>query len=126
MTKQRESAQQPNREQLLQMAISTAKAGNKDGARVMLRQVLSEDKRNERALLWMALIARNNKERRQWLMRVLDVNPDNEQARKQIKRMDYEASAQQNRVLLVFGVVVGVLFVLMLVVVIALFSGGGA
>lgn len=126
MTKQRESAQQPNREQLLQMAISTAKAGNKDGARVMLRQVLSEDKRNERALLWMALIARNNKERRQWLMRVLDVNPDNEQARKQIKRMDYEASAQQNRVLLIFGVVVGVLFVLMLVVVIALFSGGGA
>ena len=126
MTKQSESAQQPNREQLLQMAINTAKAGNKDGARVMLRQVLSEDKRNERALLWMALISRNTKERRQWLMRVLDVNPDNEQARKQLKRMDYQTSAQQNRVLLIFGVVVGVLFVLMLVVVIALFSGGGA
>jgi thioredoxin-like negative regulator of GroEL len=126
MTKQRESAQQPNREQLLQMAINTAKAGNKDGARVMLRQVLSEDKRNERAMLWMAQIARNAKERRQWLVRVLDVNPDNEQARKQLKRMDYQTSAQQNRVLLIFGVVVGVLFVLMLVVVIAVFSGGGA
>ncbi len=126
MTKQREGSQQPNREQLLQMAISTAKVGNKDGARVMLRQVLSEDKRNERALMWMAQIARNNKERRQWLKRVLDANPDNEQARKQLKRMDYETSAQQNRVLLIFGVVVGVLFILMLVVVIALFSGGGA
>jgi Tfp pilus assembly protein PilF len=125
MTKQSDSAQ-PNREQLLQMAINTAKAGNKDGARVMLRQVLSEDKRNERAMMWMAQIARNAKERRQWLVRVLDVNPDNEQARKQLKRMDYETSAQQNRVLLIFGVVVGVLFVLMLIVVIAVFSGGGA
>ena len=125
MTKQRESAQ-PNREQLLQMAINTAKAGNKDGARVMLRQVLSEDKRNERAMIWMAQIARNAKERRQWLVRVLDVNPDNEQARKQLKRMDYQTSAQQNRVLLIFGVVVGVLFVLMVIVVIAVFSGGGA
>lgn len=125
MTKQRENAQQPNREQLLQMAINTAKAGNKDGARVMLRQVLSEDKRNERAMLWMAQIARNTKERRQWLVRVLDINPDNEQARKHLKRMDYETSAQQNRVLLVFGVVVGVLFVLMIVVVIAVFSGRG-
>jgi thioredoxin-like negative regulator of GroEL len=125
MSKQRESAQ-PNREQLLQMAISTAKAGNKDGARVMLRQVLSEDKRNDRAMLWMAQIARNNKERRQWLVRVLDVDPDNEQARKQLKRMDYQTSAQQNRVLLIFGVVVGVLFVLMIVVVIAVFSGRGA
>ena len=44
--------QQPNREQLLQMAINSAKSGNRDGARMMLRQVLSEDKRNERAMMW--------------------------------------------------------------------------
>ena len=121
MTKRSESAQ-PNREQLLQMAVTTAKAGNRDGARVMLRQVLSEDRRNERAMLWMAKVARSSKERRQWLKRVLDVNPDNEVARKQIKRMDYQTSAQQNRILLVFGVVAGVLFVLLLVVVVALLS----
>jgi hypothetical protein len=120
MSKQTES-QQPNREQLLQMAISTAKAGNRDGARVMLRQVLSEDRRNERAMLWMAATARSNQERRQWLERVLDINPDNEQAKTQLKRMNYRASAQQNRVLLVFGVVVGVLFVLLLVVLAAAF-----
>ena len=121
MTKRSESAQ-PNREQLLQMAVTTAKAGNRDGARVMLRQVLSEDRRNERAMLWMAKVSRSSKERRQWLKRVLDVNPDNEVARKQIKRMDYQTSAQQNRILLVFGVVAGVLFVLLLVVVVALLS----
>lgn len=107
------------------MGIRAAKAGNKDAARIAFEQVLTQDKRNERAMMWMAQIARNSKERRQWLVRVLDVNPDNEHARKQLKRMDYEASAQQNRMLLIFGVVVGVLFVLMIVVLIAVFSRGG-
>lgn len=119
-----ESNQQPNREQLLQMAINSAKSGNKDGARVMLRQVLTEDKRNERAMLWMANVSRNKAESRQWLERVLDINPDNEQAQRLLKKMDYQASAQQNRMLLIFGVVVGVLFVLLLVVVVALVLGG--
>ena len=120
-----ESNQQPNREQLLQMAINSAKSGNKDGARVMLRQVLAEDKRNERAMLWMANISRNKAESRQWLERVLSTNPDNEQARKLLEKMDYQTSAQQNRVLLIFGVVVGVLFVLLLVVVVVLALAGG-
>lgn len=119
-----ESNQQPNREQLLQMAIGSVKAGNKDGARVMLRQILAEDKRNERAMLWMANVARNKAERRQWLERVLDVNPDNDQARSNLSKMNYRTSAQQNRTLLIFGVVVGVLFVLLLVVVAVLLIGG--
>ncbi|MAS37077.1 MAG: hypothetical protein CL610_23965 [Anaerolineaceae bacterium] len=122
MSKKQDSGQQPNREQLLQMAVNTAKAGNKEGARVMLRQVLSEDRRNERAMLWMAKIARSSKERRQWLKRVLDINPDNEAAKTQLKRMDYQTSAQQNRILLIFGVVVGVLLVLMVIVFLALSS----
>jgi lipopolysaccharide biosynthesis regulator YciM len=112
--------QQPNREQLLQMAINSAKSGNRDGARMMLRQVLSEDKRNERAMMWMANIARSKAERRQWLERVLDVNPDHGQAQALVNKMQYRASAQQNRTLLIFGVVVGVLVVLMIVVVVAI------
>ncbi|MBZ0304364.1 MAG: hypothetical protein K8J31_31800 [Anaerolineae bacterium] len=115
------SSQQPNREQLLQMAVNSARAGNKEGARVMLRQVLNEDRRNARAMLWMAKIARTTKERRQWLERVVDIDPDNEQAKVQLKRMSYQTSAQQNRVLLIFGVVVGVLFVLLLVVLVGVF-----
>ena len=119
-----ESNQQPNREQLLQMAINSAQAGNRDGARVMLRQVLSEDKRNERAMLWMANIARSKAERRQWLERVLDVNPDNNKARALLRKMEYQASAEQNRTLLIFGVVAGVLFVLLLVVVVIVLISG--
>ncbi len=115
-----DASQSPNREQLLQMAVSTAKSGNREGARVMLRQILSEDRRNERAMLWMARIATSASERRQWLERVLDVNPDNEQAQTQLRKMKYRRSAQQNRTILIFGVVVGVLVVLTLAVLIIL------
>lgn len=107
---------QPNREELLQMAIRTAKAGNREGARVMLRQVLSEDKRNERALMWMAKIATNKSERRQWLERALDINPENSQARSALKKMQYRRSARENRTLVIFGVVVVVLVILAIVV----------
>lgn len=102
------------------MAIRSAKAGNKEGARVMFRQVLSEDKRNERAMIWMAQIAPNKAERKQWLERVIGVNPDNEQAKQALKKMAYKRSARENRTLLIFGVVAGVLLVLLLVVVVAI------
>ena len=107
---------QPNREELLQMAIRTAKAGNREGARVMLRQVLSEEKRNERAMMWMAKIATNKGERRQWLERALDINPENSQARSALKKMQYRRSARENRTLVIFGVVVVVLIILAVVV----------
>ncbi len=103
---------QPNREELLQMAISSAKTGNKEGARVMLRQVLSEDKRNERALMWMAKIAKTKSERSQWLERVLEVNPENTQAKSTLKKMTYKSSARENRTILIFGVAAGVLVLL--------------
>ncbi|MBZ0287193.1 MAG: hypothetical protein K8I30_06230 [Anaerolineae bacterium] len=110
---------QPNREELLQMAIRTARDGNKEGARMMFRQVLSEDKRNERAMIWMAQIAESKSERKQWLERALSVNPDNEQVKAALKKMAYKRSARENRTLLIFGVIVGVLIVLMVIILIA-------
>jgi hypothetical protein len=108
--------QQPNREELLQMGMRAAKAGNKDAARMMFQRVLTEDKRNERALMWMAQIADSKEERNKWLNRVLLVNPDNEKARRYLEREKYKVSAKQNRTLLVFGMIAGVLIVLGLVV----------
>ncbi len=98
---------QPNREELLQMAIRAAKTNNKDGARVMFRRVLSEDKRNERAMMWLAKLANSDKEQRQWLNRVLSVNPDNNVARGKLAEMDYKAAAQKNRSMLYIGTGVG-------------------
>ncbi len=117
-------SQAPNREELLHMAISSAKAGNKKAARLMFEQVMKTDQNNERAMMWMAKIADSKAERREWLKRVLKVNPNNETARDTLKRMAYRRSARDNRILLTFGVVAGVLIVLAVVIVLALASRG--
>lgn len=93
----------PNREELLGMAIQSARQGNKQGARVMLRQVLDEDPKNERAMLWMAKTANSQTERQQWLEHVLEVNPDNATARQALDQMTYSKEAAENRKLFVFG-----------------------
>ncbi len=118
----REGSQAPNREELLQLAINAARAGNKRPARLMFEEVLKEDKNNERAMMWLAKIAESKAERREWLKRVLNVNPNNETARDALKQMAYRRSAKDNRVLLTFGVLAGVLIVLAIVVVLALAS----
>lgn len=117
-----EGGYQPNREELLQMGIRAAKAGNKDGARMAFDQILSQDKRNERAMMWMAQIADTKVERKKWLDRVLSVNPDNEAARAALQKMAYSRSARENRVLLIFGMIAGVLVVLAIVLVLFLAS----
>jgi lipopolysaccharide biosynthesis regulator YciM len=119
-----EGGGQPNREQLLNMAIQAAKNNNVEGARVMFRKVLTEDKRNERAMIWMAKIAKTNEERVQWLNRVLQVNPDNDTARAALKKIQYKRSAQDNRTLLIFGMVAGVVLVLFIVIAAALLLFG--
>lgn len=119
-----ESGNQPNREQLLNMAIQAAKNKNIAGARVMFRKVLSEDKRNERAMVWMAKIAETNEERVQWLNRALAVNPDNDTVRAALKKIQYKRSAQENRTLLIFGMVAGVVLVLFIVIAAAIFIFG--
>ena len=113
----------PNREELLQLAINTARAGNKRAARLMFEQVLKQDKNNERAMMWLAKTAESKAERQEWLRRVLNVNPNNEQARSTLKRIAYRRSAKDNRVLLIFGVVAAVLIILAVVIVIAVLSG---
>lgn len=111
----------PNREELLQLAIRAAKEGNVDSAKMMFEQILAQDKKNERAMMWMAKLAEKKSERKQWLDRVLAINPDNETARQALQKMAYSRSANENRTLLIFGMIAGVLIVLALVLVAALF-----
>jgi cytochrome c-type biogenesis protein CcmH/NrfG len=120
----RERGTAPNREQLLQMAITTAKQNNRSAARLMFRKVLSEDSNNERAMMWMAKLAETKAERKVWLERVLEVNPNNDLARDTLQRLSYRRSARDNRVLPVFGVLAVVLLILGTIVVLALISSG--
>lgn len=116
---------QPNREELLQLAETSAKQGNKDGARLLFRQVLSQDKRNERAIMWMARLAKNKKERKQWLQRALNLNPDNEIARQQLEKINYRQAAKENRTLLIFGTLAAVLIIVAVLVVIVVLALNG-
>ena len=113
--------QTPNREELLQMAIRTAKQGNAEAARNMFGRILTEDKRNERALMWMAKLSDSKAERRQWLEKVIDINPTNEIARDALRKMEYKSTASDIRTLLIFGMLAGIMIVLAVVLILALF-----
>ncbi len=117
------SANVPNREELLQLAIDAARRGQKDGARVMFRQILEQDKRNERAMMWMAKLADSKSERIKWLEATLTVNPDNTQARQALERIRYAGAATENRTLVVFGVVAAVLIFVFIVIIVMLALG---
>lgn len=105
---------QANNEELLNLAIRAAKSGNKEGARVMLRQVHSRDRRNVTAMLWLAKIARSTSERTQWLERVLQSDPGNSTAQKTLERIYYQKQSVENRQLLLFSIVA--LFMIVMVV----------
>jgi thioredoxin-like negative regulator of GroEL len=111
-----------NNEELLQLGLKAARQGQKDGARVMFQQVLARDKRNERAMMGMAQVARNANERQTWLRRVLKVNPDNDQALAALKKLNYKRASNENRTLLLFGAVVLVLIALGIAVLVILNS----
>jgi thioredoxin-like negative regulator of GroEL len=111
----------PNLEHLLQLGIRTAKSGNVQSARMMFQQVLDQDKRNERAWLWMASIADNEVDRRRYLETVLDINPRNEQARKYIAALEQALQSTEGSSLsLGIKLLVAIIAILVVVFVIAI------
>ncbi|MEL6148298.1 MAG: hypothetical protein AAFV33_20585 [Chloroflexota bacterium] len=93
----------PNREELMKMAVRSAKQGNKDGARVMFRQVLEQDAKNERAIMWLAKLSNSPTERKTWLERALAVNPDNDTASEALAKMEHNREERENRTLITYG-----------------------
>jgi len=109
-----------NLEKMLQMGISAAKQGNKDGARVLLKQVLDMDKKNERAWLWMAHVAESSAKRRQYLETVLKINPKNASAKQALQKFAQKQAHSEQRTLAIAGVVLfGILACTMAIFVLA-------
>lgn len=109
---------QTSNEELLQLAIKAAKEGQKDGAKMMFRQIYSRDKRNETALMWLAKLATSKKEREEWLTKALELNPTNEIAKKALEKMAYRDSANQNKTLILFGGIAAFMIITVIFVVI--------
>jgi thioredoxin-like negative regulator of GroEL len=77
----------PNLEDLLQFATTTLKQGNKQGAQVLIQQVLEADKRNDRAWVLMAFTTDDPIDRRRCLKTALRLNPNNTSAKRALDKM---------------------------------------
>jgi hypothetical protein len=115
---------EPNLERLLMQGIAAAKQNNKQAARMIFDQVLSQDKRNERAWLWLAAIEDDLKERRRILLTVLTLNPHNTTAKTMLEKMDRaveRAEAHSMRIgitlILIVIALIGVVMVVALILV---------
>jgi hypothetical protein len=111
----------PNLEDLMRLGVRTAKAGNKEGARVIFQQVLDTDKRNERAWLWMASVADNDIDRRRYLETVLMLDPQNRIASKQLAAMDKAIRGTEGASLRLGVMIVTVLVIALVVVAAVIF-----
>lgn len=99
----------PNLDKLLQYGIRTAREGNNpQAARLIFERVLEMNKREERAWLWLAALAKTKGERRQCLEAVLYINPKNEVAQRGLTAMESVRNNNQRRTLR-FGLAVVVL-----------------
>jgi tetratricopeptide (TPR) repeat protein len=73
--------------ELQEQGIQAAKAGQKDEARRLLQQALRIEPRNDTTWLWLASVARDQRERLVCLQKVLQINRDNEMALKAVRAM---------------------------------------
>lgn len=111
----------PNLEDLLRLGITTAKAGNKEGARVIFQQVIANDKRNERAWLWLASVEDSPIERRRILQTVLEMNPNNANAKKLLAAMDnVVANSEKQSMMLGIRILIGLVVLIAIVAVVVL------
>jgi thioredoxin-like negative regulator of GroEL len=114
------SDNQPNLEQLMQMGIQTARAGNKANARMMFQQVLEQDAENERAWLWMAAVAATPTDRIRYLNAVLHINPNNQRAQSELEKMKQRKETSNTKVIRYGFIGLGIMLVLIVCVVVAL------
>lgn len=90
----------PNLEELLQIAASTLKQGNKQGAEVIVRQILAADNYNDRAWVILAFTTEDPTERRRWLNQALRLNPNNKAAARALEKMNRKSTNVKDRTIL--------------------------
>jgi thioredoxin-like negative regulator of GroEL len=105
----------PNLEQLLQMAASTLKRGNQEGARVLVQQVLDADNRNDRAWVLLAYTTNSLVDRRRYLRTALRLNPENKAAKRGLDKLKQARSKSENQAMY-YGTI-GLVIVLVITVI---------
>lgn len=72
---------------LRRQGIAAAKAGQNDQARTLLQQAIRLEPNNEAAWIWLASIARDQRERLFCFQKLLEINPNNETALNALRAM---------------------------------------
>lgn len=88
-----------NLEDLLQIATTSLKEGNKTGARVLIQQVLDADKHNDRAWVLMAAATDDPVDRQRYLKTALRLNPNNKSAKKALDKMKKARNTSESQAL---------------------------
>jgi lipopolysaccharide biosynthesis regulator YciM len=100
-----------NADVMLNLVADAVQKKQMEPARMMLQQILQQDPRNIRAMMWMAKIASSNQERNEWLQRILKIEPRNRMALQALKKAANANLIQRNRWLLRAGVAAYVVIV---------------
>lgn len=77
---------------ILQLGIEAAREGNKEEARNLFRLLTSEDSTNVQVWLWLAGVSESAEERQAALERVLELDPQNEMAKKSLAALQSSSS----------------------------------
>jgi Tfp pilus assembly protein PilF len=117
-------ASTPNLEQLLQLGIQTARNGNKQNARMIFQQVLDADKLNERAWIWMAAVAETPVDRARYLKTVLQINPNNPTALRELRQMEHKRDTSNSQVLVYGGIALAIILLLVAVAIVIIIAAG--
>lgn len=76
----------------LQQAITLIESGDKQNGRRLLAEILEAEPRNEQAWLWMSGVVTNGEQRRDCLEQVLEINPNNQSAKKGLELLQQQES----------------------------------
>ncbi len=80
---------------LLREGIDDARAGDRASARIKFERVVELDDRNEKGWFWLASVVDTDEERRAALDKVLEINPNNDRARKALDALEARMDAAQ-------------------------------
>jgi Tol biopolymer transport system component len=81
-------------ESLLRDGIAAVKKGDRATARTLLTRVVEQDADNEKAWMWLAATSTNPDERREFLLKVLAINPSNERAQQAIASLAMQSTPE--------------------------------
>lgn len=83
-----------NVDALVNEAINAHRSGNNEAAEDLLRRALEINEEHEMAWLWMSAVVQTTEDRIKCLEFVLDINPNNENARRGLNRLLAEQAKQ--------------------------------